>query len=64
VAIDLSPQRVKLAAEFGAHLGVGVNDPTLDLTIKEFFPDGVDAAILTAATDSVEPTEFGGQDSA
>jgi predicted dehydrogenase len=58
VAIDLSPQRVKQAAGFGAHLAVAANDPTLASTIKEFSRYGVDAAILTAATDSVEPAEM------
>src|SRR5713226_1263621 len=58
VAIDLLPQRVKRAAEFGAHLAVAANDPTLASSIKEFSRYGVDAAILTAATDSVEPAEM------
>src|SRR5438093_9760985 len=58
VAIDLSPQRVKRAAEFGSHLTVAANDPTLPSCIKEFSRYGVDAAILTAATDSVEPAEM------
>ncbi len=58
VAIDLSPQRVNRAAEFGAHLAVAANDPTLASSIKEFSRYGVDAAILTAATDSVEPAEM------
>src|SRR2546422_717799 len=58
VAIDLSPQRVKRAAEFGAHLTVAANDPTLPSCIKEFSRYGVDAAILTAATDSAEPAEM------
>ncbi len=58
VAIDLSPQRVQRAAEFGAHLAVAANDPTLVSSIKEFSRYGVDAAILTAATDSAEPAEM------
>jgi predicted dehydrogenase len=58
VAIDLSPQRVKRAADFGAHLAVAADDPTLASTIKEFSRYGVDAAILTAATDSAEPAEM------
>jgi predicted dehydrogenase/threonine dehydrogenase-like Zn-dependent dehydrogenase len=58
VAIDLLPQRVKRAAEHGAHLAVAANDPTLASCIKEFSRYGVDAAILTAATDSVEPAEM------
>jgi predicted dehydrogenase len=58
VAIDLSPQRVQRAAEFGAHLTLAANDPTLESSIKEFSRYGVDAAILTAATDSPEPAEM------
>jgi len=58
VAIDLSPQRVKRAAEFGAHLAVAAGDPTLASSIEEFSRYGVDAAILTAATDSAEPAEM------
>jgi len=58
VAIDLSPQRVQRASEFGAHLAIAANDPTLPSSIKEFSRYGVDAAILTAATDSVEPAEM------
>ena len=58
VAIDLSPQRVKRAADFGAHLAVAADDPTLESSIKEFSRYGVDAAILAAATDSAEPAEM------
>jgi predicted dehydrogenase/threonine dehydrogenase-like Zn-dependent dehydrogenase len=58
VAIDLSPQRVERAVEHGAHLAVAANDPTLASSIKQFSRYGVDAAILTAATDSVEPAEM------
>jgi len=58
VAIDLSPQRVERAAEHGAHLAVAANDPTLASSIKAFSSTVSDAAILTAATDSVEPAEM------
>src|SRR6266446_2564461 len=58
VAIDLSPERVARAADFGAHLAVSVNDPALVSKIKEFSRHGVDAAILTAATASAEPAEM------
>ena len=58
VAIDLSSQRVERAVEFGAHLAVAANDPALVSSIKEFSRYGVDAAILTAATDSAEPVEM------
>ena len=58
VAIDLSPQRVQRAPEFGAHLAIAANDPNLISGIKEFSRHGVDAAILTAATDSAEPADL------
>ncbi len=58
VAIDLSPQRVQRAAEFGAQLAIPANDPMLVSSITEFSRYGVDAAILTAATDSAEPAEM------
>jgi polar amino acid transport system substrate-binding protein len=58
VAIDLSPHRVQRAVEFGAHLAITASDPSLASTIKEFSRYGVDAAILTAATDSAEPAEM------
>jgi predicted dehydrogenase/threonine dehydrogenase-like Zn-dependent dehydrogenase len=58
VAIDLSPDRVARATDFGAHLAIFANDPALASKIKEFSRYGVDAAILTAATDSAEPTEM------
>jgi polar amino acid transport system substrate-binding protein len=58
VAIDLSPQRVKRAEEFGAHLALAASDPALASSMKEFSRYGVDAAILTAASDSAEPTEM------
>ena len=58
VAIDLSPQRVKRAAEFGAHLAIAANDPTLEPQVKEFSRYGVDAALLTAATSSAQPAEM------
>jgi predicted dehydrogenase len=58
VAIDLSPQRVQQAAEFGAHLAVLASDPLLASNIKEISRYGADAAILTAATRSAEPAEM------
>ena len=58
VAIDLSSQRVERAVEFGAHLALTANDPALASRVKEFSRYGVDAAILTAATDSAEPAEM------
>ena len=61
VAIDLSPERVQRAKEFGAHLGIAAADPALASSVQEFSRYGVDAAIVTAATDSAEPAEMGAQ---
>jgi polar amino acid transport system substrate-binding protein len=58
VAIDLSPQRVERAKEFGAHLAVVATSPMLASNVKEFSRYGADAAILTAATPSAEPVEL------
>jgi predicted dehydrogenase/threonine dehydrogenase-like Zn-dependent dehydrogenase len=58
VAIDLSPERTARASEFGAGLAVTADDPALESKIKEFSRYGVDAALLTAATDSAEPAEM------
>jgi predicted dehydrogenase/threonine dehydrogenase-like Zn-dependent dehydrogenase len=58
VAIDLSPQRVERAKEFGAHLAIAADDPILASSVKEFSRYGVDAALLTAATRSAEPAEL------
>ena len=58
VALDLSPQRVARAKEFGAHLALAADDPSLGSRIRSFSRYGVDAAIITAATDSAAPTEM------
>ena len=58
LAIDLSPERVARAADFGAHLAMAANDPALASKVREFSRYGVDAAILTAATPSAEPAEM------
>jgi predicted dehydrogenase/threonine dehydrogenase-like Zn-dependent dehydrogenase len=58
VAIDLSPQRVERAGQFGAHLAIVASDPALVSKVREFSRYGVDAAILTAATPSAEPIEM------
>jgi polar amino acid transport system substrate-binding protein len=58
VAIDLSPGRVQRAAEFGAHLAMVATDPMLASNVKDFSRYGADAAILTAATPTAEPTEL------
>jgi predicted dehydrogenase/threonine dehydrogenase-like Zn-dependent dehydrogenase len=58
VALDLSPQRVAQAAEFGAQLSLAADDPALLSKIHQFSRYGADAAILTAATESSEPAEL------
>src|SRR5437660_3110618 len=58
VALDLSPQRVERAVEFGADLALIANDPALASRVREFSRYGVDAAILTAATESAAPAEM------
>src|SRR5260370_37213072 len=58
VAIDLSPQRVKRAAELGAHFAAAANDPVLTSSIKELSTYGVHAAILTAASYKTAPAEI------
>jgi polar amino acid transport system substrate-binding protein len=61
VAIDLSPERVARAEAFGAHLSLAASDPALLSKIRGFSRYGVDAAILTAATESAEPAELAAQ---
>ena len=58
VAIDLSPERVKRAAEYGADLAIVASDPMLATNVLELSRYGADAAILTAATRSTEPAEL------
>ena len=58
VALDLSPQRVARAKEFGAHLSLPTDDPALNSKVKAFSRYGVDAAIITAATESAAPAEL------
>ncbi len=58
IAIDLSPERVRQAVDFGAHLALQSSDPDLCRKAQEFSGYGVDAAILTAATSSSEPAEM------
>lgn len=61
VAIDLFPERVARAEAFGAHLSLAASDPALLSKIRGFSRYGVDAAILTAATESAEPAELAAQ---
>ena len=58
VAVDLSPERVKQARQFGAHLALAASDPALAEKVREFSRYGVDAAVLTASSTSAEPIEL------
>lgn len=58
IAIDLSRERVEKAASLGAHLGLSSADSNLEIAIHTFSRNGVDAAIITAATKSAEPVEL------
>jgi polar amino acid transport system substrate-binding protein len=58
VAIDLSPERVKQAEQFGAHLALLANDPSLTEKVKAFSRYGVDTAVITASSSSAEPLEM------
>jgi polar amino acid transport system substrate-binding protein len=58
IAADLDESRVQQAASFGAHLALLSSDPRIFSLVKEFSRYGVDAAIVTAATRSVEPLEL------
>ena len=58
IAIDLSPERVKQAEQFGAHLALLANDPSLEEKVLAFSRYGVDAAVLTASSSSAAPVEM------
>jgi polar amino acid transport system substrate-binding protein len=58
IAIDLSPERVKNAERFGAHLAVLADDPDIEGKVFAFSRYGVDAAILTASSSSAAPVEM------
>jgi predicted dehydrogenase len=58
IAIDLSPERVKQAERFGAHLALLANDPDIEGKVQAFSRYGVDAAVLTASSSSAEPVEL------
>ncbi len=53
---DIDPKKLDLAREFGAD-GVGIGSPRA--AVRDFAgPNGVDAVVITAATQSNEPIEF------
>ena len=58
VAIDLSPERVQQALQFGAHLGLVATDSEIESRVLAFSRYGVDAAVLTASSSSAEPVEL------
>lgn len=61
VAIDLDPAKVELSREFGADLSVSRADDVLAAVAGFTAGVGVDAAIVTAATSSNDPTELAGE---
>jgi predicted dehydrogenase/threonine dehydrogenase-like Zn-dependent dehydrogenase len=58
VAIDVSAERAKKAASFGAHLALSTADAGLEARVAAFSRYGVDAALITAATKSADPLEL------
>ncbi len=58
IAIDLDPQRVEQARQFGADLALCSSDRDTASAAKEFARYGADVAIITAATPSAEPVEM------
>ena len=51
VAIDVNPERLSLAREFGARLVFDARDPGLDKAIKSSFPDGIDYVLDTSGNE-------------
>lgn len=58
IAVDLDPQRVEQARQFGADLALCSSDRDAASRAKEFAGHGADVAIITAATPSAEPIEL------
>jgi predicted dehydrogenase/threonine dehydrogenase-like Zn-dependent dehydrogenase len=61
MAVDLDPSRVEEATSLGAHLALLSSDARLLQAAREFSRYGADAAVVTAATRSVEPLELAGK---
>lgn len=59
IALDIDSRRSELAVRHGAHLGVVSSDPRAPHIVKEFSRYGADAALITAAAKSSDPTELG-----
>ena len=58
IAVDRDTVRVAKSLEFGAQLALNSDDPSLHGRIQEFSKYGPDVAIITAASNSVEPVEL------
>ncbi|HKW17133.1 MAG TPA: bi-domain-containing oxidoreductase [Terriglobales bacterium] len=58
IAIDVDESRIQQAASLGAHLSLSSQDDRLYSVVREFSRYGIDAAIVTAATNSAEPLEL------
>ncbi len=62
LGIDIDPEMVKLAATYAADFAALRDEPGLAEKIDEFTAGiGVDAVIITAATDSTDPINFAGR---
>jgi predicted dehydrogenase/threonine dehydrogenase-like Zn-dependent dehydrogenase len=59
--IDLDPARVDLARQLGADAAAVSNDDTKSAVMSWTQGRGVDAVLITAATDSNEPVELAGE---
>ncbi len=59
IAVDIDKRRTEMAVTHGAHLGVLATDPNAAQIVKEFSRYGADAALITAAAKSSDPTELG-----
>jgi polar amino acid transport system substrate-binding protein len=61
LGIDLSPRMVERALESGADMALLRSDPVEEATLAMTGGHGLDAVIVTAATDSNDPVELAGQ---
>ena len=55
IGVDLNEQRCQLALTLGADESAGPDDPDLAAIVQQRVPAGLDAVMLTAATDSSQP---------
>lgn len=61
IAIDVNAERARRALTLGAHHSFTADDPNLLARVAEISRYGVDAAIITAASQSAEPLELAGK---